>query len=275
MRGIRSTPIPKTCEMCEAVFPSLRSDRHFCDSCRKIRQLVHQRQYAERTLNRPVLSKSAFRPCSICSCEKPDTKRYCESCRSARRKEVSARYLASDKGKSTKSRWLKSPKYLQSIADYLYDEPRRARNIARSRLPNVRLQVAVYQASIPGQLTIARARARRQGIGDAQLFATRYLRMCRNKEICGVCSRDFQKGAFDLDHIIPVAVIRYVHSINALRGITHSCDPHEWWNLQPLCKPCHTLKTSRDSTYIAGWRRIFRQISKEDSFAEESSRSDA
>lgn len=68
----------------------------------------------------------------------------------------------------------------------------------------------------------------------------------RDKGICVICKTQTERKKWDLDHIIPLIESKGKPDLS-------------FWqkgNLQTLCKPCHKLKTSAESTERARLRKL-------------------
>ena len=174
------------------------------------------------------------RNCTRCGTEYEGNsrERYCSSCKVVARKEVKRRSMD------------KTGRHLEYVKWYQVNTVKGLEGVARRKKSETykakqQRGNAKYRATLKGQLTVARYAARRAGhpIGDLVEVMTW---IQTNWIPCNVCgSREYP--CQEPDHIIPLA-------LGPVLGLNNLND---FWNLQPICQPCHRVKTNGDVSYIS------------------------
>ena len=140
-------------------------------------------------------------------------------------------YQASPKGKVVAARYAASPKGRAYRSRYKASSKGKAAQARRDGSLKRKAAQAIYFTSPKGKAYLARKNARRRiRSTNPEAYAARVYRMHVSKEPCNRCGVTAQQ----IDHILALAL-----------GGTD-----DWSNLQPLCKPCHKLKTSEDVRLI-------------------------
>ena len=143
----------------------------------------------------------------------------------------SATYRATAYGKATRlarkavddTRYFSSPKGRAALARYAATDKGK---VAKER----------YRVSPKGRLAAKRsAHRRRARMTDPGAYIARLELMLGNHEPCNHCGMTAEQ----IDHILPLAL-----------GGTD-----DWYNLQPLCKSCHKVKTDADLRNVMRSRR--------------------